>query len=118
MQISCRSQIFKMIIHCYWEGGDVYGRLIPKATTQNIPTDFNSYRRCRFMVGYKDVSVFTSSPLISTCLLLPCHSLSSPRCCVVPKLPSSSHKTRKIGSCGVRCEWQRWGKRAKGKDSL
>jgi len=69
--------------------------LSQKVTTYNIPTDFNSYSRCRFMVGCKDVSVFTSSPLISTCLLLPCHSLSSPRCCAVPKLPSSPHKTRK-----------------------
>lgn len=59
--------------------------LSQKATTYNIPTDFSNYSRCRFMVGYKDVSVFTSSPLISTCLLLPCHILSSPRCCAVPK---------------------------------
>lgn len=50
------------------------------------------------------IRMFQSSPLISTCLLLPRHSLSSPRCWAVPKLPSSSHKTRKIGSCGVHCE--------------
>lgn len=69
--------------------------LSQKATTYNILTDFNSYSRCRFIIECKDVSVFTSSPLISTCLLLPCHSLSSPRCCAVPKLPSNSDESEK-----------------------
>lgn len=61
-----------------------------KATPHNILTDFTSYSRCRFMVECRDVS-----PLISTSLPLPGRSLSSPRCCAVPKLPSSSHRTRK-----------------------
>lgn len=122
MQISSKCKMFLLkIIHCYWEGGDVYIAVIPqKATTYNVPTDFNSHSRHRFMVGCKDVSVFTSSPLISTCLLLPCHSLSSPRCSSVLKSPSSSHETRKKVCCGVHCMWWRrsWGDEGEDLDCL